>query len=129
MSHLPRVLLWPVISLLITGSLHFMLEAIWPDLKSTFSPPVLAPLFLAYGAWVGSRSIELGGSYAEAISAGAILGLLPILLDIVGFGIILDRGTSAGTLAAMFGWSSIVFGSLLGGGYLLSRKGTDAAGT
>jgi hypothetical protein len=61
MSHLAKVLLWPIISLLITGGLHFALEGIWPELKATFIPAVLAPLLLAYGVWVGSRMVELGG--------------------------------------------------------------------
>ena len=126
MSRLTRVLLWPVISLLITGGLHFTLEAVWPDLKATFIPAVLAPLLLAYGAWVGSRMVELDGSYVEAIVAGAILGLLPVVLDIVGFGVILDRGTTVATLSAAFGWSTIVFGSLLGSGYMSSRQATSA---
>ena len=56
-----RTLKWPVISLLITGATHFLLEAIWPDLKTTFIPPVLAPILLAYGAWVGYRAIGAGG--------------------------------------------------------------------
>lgn len=124
MSRLTRILIWPVISLLITGGLHFTLEAIWPDLKTTFIPAVLAPLLLAYGAWVGYGTVEAGGSYLEAIVAGAILGLLPVVLDIVGFGIILDRGMTTGTLSAAFGFSVIVFGALLGAGFVLSRPRT-----
>ena len=78
MRVITRVLLWPVISLLITGGLHFTAEAIWPDLKTTFIPPTLAPLLLAYGLWVGYRSIGWGGAYGHAIVAAAILGVLPI---------------------------------------------------
>jgi hypothetical protein len=126
MSRLPKVLLWPVISLLVTGGLHFTLEAIWPDPKATFIPAVLAPLLLAYGAWVGSAMVAAGGSYLEAIVAGAILGLLPVVLDLVGFGIILGRGTTAGTLAAAFGFSTIMFGTLLGAGFMTSRQAAAA---
>lgn len=60
-----RTLKWPVISLLITGATHFLLEAIWPDLRNTFIPPVLAPILLAYGAWVGYRAIGAGGTYPK----------------------------------------------------------------
>ena len=91
-----RTLKWPVISLLITGATHFLLEAIWPDLRNTFIPPVLAPILLAYGAWVGYRAIGAGGTYPQAIAAAATLGILPVMLDIVGFGLILGRGTDAG---------------------------------
>lgn len=122
-----RALTWPVVSLLITGGLHFTLEAVWPDLKATYIPPVLAPLLLAYGFWVGYRMIEAGGTYVQAIVAAAILGVLPIALDVVGFGIVLGRGTQAGTLAGIFGFSTIVFGSLVGAGFVLSRGSGAAA--
>ena len=122
-----RTLKWPVISLLITGASHFTMEAIWPDLRNTFIPPVLAPILLAYGAWVGYRAIGLGGEYLHSIVAAAILGLLPIILDIVGFGLILGRGTDAGVLAGVFGFAVIVFGSLIGSGFALS--GSAAAST
>jgi hypothetical protein len=111
-----RSLTWPVISLLITGTVHFTLEAIWPDLKTTFIPPVLAPLLLAYGAWVGYRFAEAGGGYLGGLAAGAAVGLLPLMLDIVGFGIILGRGTTAGMLAGLFGLGMVFFGSLIGSG-------------
>src|SRR6185369_16372610 len=103
-----RTLRWPVISLLITGATHFFLEAIWPDLRNTFIPPVLAPILLAYGAWVGYRAIDAGGTYLQAIAAAAVLGILPMLLDIVGFGVILGRGTDAGVMAGVFAFAVIV---------------------
>lgn len=117
-----RTLKWPVISLLITGATHFLLEAIWPDLKTTFIPPVLAPILLAYGAWVGYRAIGAGGTYLHAIVAAAILGILPIMLDTIGFGQILGRGTEAGVLAGVFGFAVIVFGALIGAGFALSGR-------
>ena len=117
-----RTLKWPVISLLITGAAHFTLEAIWPDLRNTFVPPVLAPILLAYGAWVGYRAIGAGGTYLHAIIAAAILGILPVLLDIIGFGQILGRGTDAGAHAGVFGFAVIVFGSLIGAGFALSAQ-------
>lgn len=126
MDLLYKTLKWPVISLLITGGLHFTLEAIWPDLKNTFIPPVLAPLLLAYGLWVGYRAIQAGGTYLHAVLAAAILGILPIMLDVVGFGVILGRGVQAGELAGIFGFAFILFGSLIGAGVVLSREATGA---
>jgi hypothetical protein len=121
-----RTLKWPVISLLITGATHFTLEATWPDLRNTFIPPVLAPILLSYGAWVGYQAVGLGGTYVQAILAAAILGILPIALDIVGFGVILGRGTDAGILAGVFGFAVIVFGSLIGSGFALSSATTES---
>jgi len=116
-----KALKWPVISLLIVGGLHFLAEAILPDLKDTFKPPVLAPVLLAFGIWVGYKMVQFGGGYGHVILAGVILGVLPVVLDVVGFGIILDRGVDAGVLAGVFGFGMILFGSLIGGGFALSK--------
>jgi hypothetical protein len=121
-----KTLKWPVISLLITGAFHFTIEAIWPDLKTTFIPAVLAPLLLVYGLWVGYRAIQFGGTYLHAILAAAILGILPIVLEIVGFGVILGRGVQDRELAGIFAFSFILFGALIGAGFALSGEATKA---
>jgi hypothetical protein len=118
---LTRILMWPVIGLLVTGVWHFTIEAIWPDLQTIFVPAVLAPLLLAYGAWVGYRAVGLGAGFVMAVVAGGILGVLPLGLDIVGFGLVLDRGFDPGLLAGIFGMSFIVFGALIGAG--VARSG------
>ena len=115
-----KTLKWPVISLLITGGFHFGIEAIWPDLRNLFIAPVLAPLLLAYGIWVGYRAIKNGGSYITAIIAGAILGILPLMLETFGFGMILHFEGRA--LVGLFAFSMLLFGSLIGSGYALSSK-------
>src|SRR6185437_10751599 len=112
-----KTLKWPIISLLITGMLHFGLEAAAPGLQATFIPAVLAALLLAYGIWVGYGVVQSGGNYAQALLAALILGLLPLLLDIFGFGLILGRGLGAGTLTGLFGLSMIVWGALVGSGF------------
>lgn len=114
-----KTLKWPVISLLITGGFHFSIEAIWPDLKNLFIASVLAPLLLAYGIWVGYRAIKNGGSYNTAIIAALILGILPLLLETFGFGMILRFEERA--LVGLFALSMILFGSLIGSGYTLSN--------
>lgn len=120
-SALGGVLTWPIVSLLLTGTWHFTVEAIWPDLRNAFVPAVLSPLLLAYGAWVGYRSVRATNNYVLAIVAGAVLGLLPLMLEVVGFGIILGRGFDAGLLAGIYGFSMVLFGALLGGGFATSR--------
>ncbi len=123
-----RAVALPVLSLLITGMVHFSLEAIWPDLKTTFIPPVLAPLLLAYGVWVGYRVVEAGGGYIGGVVAGAVVGLLPLALDIVGFGVILGRGTTPGAMAGIFGLSMVLFGSLIGSGVAAGRQSAVGGG-
>ena len=114
------VMTWPIIALLITGAWHFTVEAIWPDLKTFFVPAVLGPVLLAYGAWAGYGATGATGSFLAAIAAGAILGVLPLVLDVVGFGVLLGRGVDAGSLAGIFGFSMVLFGALAGGGYRAS---------
>ena len=119
---LVKSLKWPVISLLVTGMLHFVFEAVRPDLQNFFIPPVLAVILLPYGVWTGYKAIHNGGSYVTAIIAGAILGLLPVMLDTVGFGMILGRGAAWGVTAGLFGFCIIVFGALVGSGFALARS-------
>jgi len=116
-----KALRWPVISLIITGGVHFVVEAIWPELKNIFVPPVLAGVLLGYGLWVGYKMIQFGGRYLHAIVAAIILGFLPIILEIFGFGMILGRGVQAGMLAGVFGFCMILWGGLLGSGVALSK--------
>jgi hypothetical protein len=120
---LSRILMWPVIGLIVTGAWHFTIEAIWPDLRATFVPAVLAPLLLAYGAWVGYRAVLLGAGFVVAVGAGLILGLLPLALDIVGFGMVLGRGVDDGILAGIFGLSFVTFGALIGAGFAQGALG------
>jgi len=120
MNTLTKTLKWPFVSLLLTGGCHFIIEAIWPDLKNLFTAPVLAPLLLAFGIWVGNRAIANKGSYVTAMIAGLILGLLPLLLESLGFGMILHF--EGRVLVGIFGMSMIFFGSLIGAGYTLSKS-------
>ena len=118
---LSKTLKWPVIALLIAGAVHFTLEMILPDLRNVFVPSVVAPLLLAFGIWAGYRAVENGGNLGNAVLAGAILGILPVMLDVGGFGIILGRGVHEGVLAGVAGFSLILWGSLVGGGFALSK--------
>jgi hypothetical protein len=124
---LVKALKWPVISLLITGGTHFIVEAVLPDLKNVFVPSVLAPLLLAFGIWAGYKTVQFGGNYVQVIVAGVIVGLLPLLLDIVGFGLILGRGLTVGVQTGIFGFGMILFGALIGGGFALGTQGAESA--
>ena len=118
---LSKTLKWPVISLLIVGGIHFVAEAAVPGLREIFVPAVVAPLLLVFGLWVGYKMVQFGGHYGHVILAGAILGILPVVLDVVGFGVFLGRGVEYGVLAGIMGFGMILFGSLIGGGFALSK--------
>jgi hypothetical protein len=118
---LVKTLMWPVISLLLIGGTHFILEALLPALQTIFTPPVIAPIVLSVGIWLGYRAVQNGGNLGHVILAGAIVGILPLVLETVGFGMILGFGNPARFLVGVFGFSMVLFGSLIGGGFALSK--------
>jgi hypothetical protein len=121
MNPLIRGLTWPIISLLIVGGSHFIAEVARPELAAFVTPAVLMPLHLVAGAWAGHRTVEVGGTFVHGIVAGAILGLLPVALNLVGFGAILGRDPATVTTTAIFGFFTILWGGILGAGYAADR--------
>ena len=115
-----KTLKWPVIALLIVGGLHFMEEMIFPALKDFFTPPVIGTVLLAFGLVTGYRAAQAGG-LGNALVSGVVLGLLPIVLDTVGFGMVLGRGVQWGLTAGLFGFSMVVWGAMAGAAFSLSR--------
>ena len=108
--------------MLVIGMTHFVEEAALPDLQGFYIPPVVGLILLVVGLWTGFLAAHNGGSYVTAILAGVILGVLPLMLDVVGFGMILGRGVSAGLLAGVFGFSMTTFGAVIGGGFSVSSS-------
>jgi hypothetical protein len=118
---LVRTLRWPIAALIATGMLHLIAEAVRPDLRSDFSPAMVGLLLLAYGLWIGWSVTSGGHSIGVAIAAGAVVGMLPLALDVVGFGILLGRGVDTGITAGVFGFLVVLFGTLAGGAFGVSR--------
>jgi hypothetical protein len=117
---------WPIGALVLTGMTHLAAEALRPDLSSAFTPATIGPLLLLYGLWAGYRLVDRGASFVTAVVAGAVVGVLPLALDVVGFGILLGRGVDAGLTAGLFGFLVVLFGTFAGAGYVSSR--TASAG-
>jgi len=122
MDSLVRGLRWPIFSLLLVGGTHFIAEFVRPELADLVGPAVLMPLYLAAGGWAGLRTLEAGGSFGHGIVAGAILGLLPVVLQLVGFGVLLGREPDVVATSAFFGFVAIAWGGILGSGYTVSRE-------
>lgn len=112
---------WPVFALVVTGALHLIAEALRPDLRDDFTPATIGPLLLVYGLWVGDGLVVRGSSFAEAVVAGMAVGLLPLTLDIVGFGFLLGRGVDAGLTSGVFGLLVVTFGAIAGAAHATSR--------
>ena len=119
---LAKTLKWPFLVVLISGTLHFTLIAIFPNLQNFYTPPVLGFVQLAIGIWVGYASIHNGGNFLTAIMYAAILGLFPLIVYPLSFGLILGEDLHTTMLAGVFGLANFVFGSLVSGGFATSMK-------
>lgn len=126
MEPIVRGMTWPVIALLIVGASHLGAEAIRPDLRESLTPSALIPFYLAVGAWTGDATIRAGGSFVHGIVAGALLGLLPVILQVVGFGLLLGRPVDVVTSAAFVGAFAIFWGGVVGSGFGQGRTTTPA---
>ena len=115
-----KTLKWPYIGVFIAGALLFTLEAIWPDLQNFYPTPVLGLVQFAFGILAGYTAVQNGGSFFTAILSGVLLGLFPLVVQPLSFGMILGRGFYAGVLSGVFGFSMMLWGSLVGGGFAVS---------
>jgi hypothetical protein len=127
MNPLVRGLTWPIVALLVVGGSHFVAEALRQELQTVIEPAVVIPIYLVAGGWAAIATRRSGGTFVHGLVAGAILGLLPVMLQLVGFGGILGRDATATMTSAAFGWLGIFWGSVLGAG-LATSMGTGGAG-
>ena len=121
MNSLVRGLMWPIITLLIVGGTHLVAEMIRPGLKDFVGPAVVMPIHLVAGAWAGYATLRAGGTFVHGLVAGAILGILPLTLQLVGFGLILGRDADVTLTSALFGLFTIFWGGAFGAGIAQSR--------
>jgi hypothetical protein len=122
-----RGLTWPVISLLVIGGSHLAAEVLRPELRDVIVPAVVVPIYLSAGAWAGYATVRASGTFVHGLIAGAILGLLPALLQLVGFGLVLGRDPAVVTTSAMFGLTAVFWGSAMGAGFAVERADADRA--
>jgi hypothetical protein len=128
MQPLVRGLTWPIISLVVIGATHLVAELFRPALHDAVGPAVAMPIYLVAGAWAGIATIRAGGSVAHGFAAGAILGLLPVALQLVGFGVIAGGDAASVATAALFGWLGVFWGGSLGSGIAMSGSMAADAG-
>jgi hypothetical protein len=117
-----KTLKWPFIGVFIAGAFHFTVEAIWPDLQSFYTAPILGLVQFAFGILTGYLAVQNGGNFLTAILYGALLGAFPLVVNPLSFGMIMGRAFQATLLAGVFGFSMMLFGSLVGGGFALGMN-------
>lgn len=127
MRSLTRGLMWPVLTLLVIGGTHFLAEALRPELREAVTTPVVMPIYLVAGAWAAVLTRREGGNYVLGLVAGAILGLLPLMLQVIGFGLLLGRDGAAALTSGVFGLLAIFWGGALSAGIGEIRWASGAA--
>jgi hypothetical protein len=111
-----RAVAWPILSLLVVGGSHLLAEAVRPELHDVVGPAVAMPIYLVVGGWAAFAVVRAGGTFVHGLLAGALLGLLPALLQVIGFGLLLGRDTPSVTTSALFGFVALLWGGSLGSG-------------
>ena len=127
MNALIRGLTWPIVSLLLIGGSHFLAEAIRPELQTVIGLAVVMPIYLVAGAWAGMGTRRAGGSFIHGLLAAAILGLLPVMLQFVGFGMILGRAADVTMNSVLLGFAGIFWGGALGTGIATALRAEATA--
>jgi hypothetical protein len=129
MNPLVRGLLWPIATLLVVGGSHLLVEAFRPALAELIGPAVVMPIHLVAGGWAAYATIRAGGFWVHGLIAGAILGLLPLVLQVVGFGLLLGRDSDSVLTLGIFGLFTIFWGGALGAGIATATTpaGADAS--
>ena len=116
MNVLVRGLTWPVIALLFIGGTHLVAEGLRPQLAAFIGPAVVMPIHLVAGGWAGYGTVRAGGNFLHGLVAGVLLGLMPVVLQFVGFGLILGGDSAIVETTAIFGLFTIFWGGVLGAG-------------
>jgi hypothetical protein len=120
MNALVRGLMWPIVTLLVVGGTHLVVEGLRPALAELIGPAVVMPIHLVAGGWAAYATIRAGGTWVHGLVAGAILGLMPLVLQVVGFGLVLGRDSDSVLSVGIFGLATIFWGGALGAGIAMA---------
>jgi hypothetical protein len=115
-SSMTRAVAWPVLSLLVIGGTHLLAEAVRPELHDVIGPAVAMPIYLVVGGWAAFGIARARSTFLHGLLAGAALGLLPAMLQVVGFGVLLGHDKASVTTSALFGFIAVFWGGSLGSG-------------
>jgi hypothetical protein len=113
---LTRAVAWPVLTLLVIGGSHLVLEALRPELHDAIVPAAIMPIYLVIGGWTAFGVSRAGGGYLAGLAAAVLLGLMPAMLQVLGFGLLLGRDSATVTTAALFGLAGMTWGGAIGAG-------------
>ncbi len=115
---------WPIIGWIVVDVI-FIAVAYAEGVGAMFSPATVTPLMLAFGAWVGYKTVDLGGGFVSAIIAGVIVGAVCGVLTIIGFGVV--HGMEGMNGMAIYAVGMNTAGAVVGGGFALTGKPTASS--
>ena len=118
MTDYMRVWKWPVVAFVIAGVVHLL--SLMSGVPMEMILPTLTPITLALGLWVGYKTVQMGGSFWEALGSGVALGIVGAILALV-LSTILGTGLSAGTPLAIFMLGHVIIGAVIGGGFAQTK--------
>jgi hypothetical protein len=127
MQSLVRGLTWPIAALVGIGMTHLAAELLRPELREVITSATVMPIYLVAGAWAGAATVRSGGSAVQGIVAGVVIGLLPVGLQLVGFGVIAGRDGATVVTSGAVGFLGLLWGSLLGTGLAASMPGRSTS--
>ncbi len=121
------VLKWPIIGWIVVDILLILVLYV-DGVSHVMTPATLAPLALAFGVWVGYKTVDGGGSFSSAIINGAIVGAVcGVLTLLMGAIHAMDnREVFVFALAVYFAVLNIS-GAVVGGGFLLTNGAQSSA--
>jgi hypothetical protein len=121
----PNVLKWPIITYIL-GSIFLVVAGfVAPGIDSMF--PATETDFildLVFGAWVGSKMVQMGGKYYDGLLGGAAMGVVIGVIEVAFIALAsVVAMEGMGDLASGFVFSLLtaVIGALIGAGYASTK--------
>ncbi len=127
MNAIARAAGWPVLTLLLIGGTHLAVEAARPELHDLIGPAEVMPIYLIIGSWTAVAVVRSGAGYVAGLITSAALGLMPLILQLVGFGLLFGRDGAVVTSAGLFGLAGVTWGGAIGAGIAASLAGERQA--
>lgn len=125
MSSIARAIARPIVTLFVIGATHLALEALRPAMHDAIGPAVVMPIYLVIGGWTSFGVARAGGGYLGGLVAAIVLGLMPVMLQFVGFGTLLGRDGDAVTTSALFGLAGMTWGGAIGAGIASAAEAAE----
>jgi hypothetical protein len=110
-----NVLKWPIITYIL-GSIFLIIGGlVSPGIGSMFPATQTDFIFdLIFGAWVGSKMVQMGGKYYDGLLGGVVMGVVIGVIEIM---FVTMEGMSDPASGFVFSLLMVVIGALIGAGY------------